>query len=265
MASDLIVTTSRNGAAQFHAEAEHWARALGTVAVSRVGSIADTCDRAGVKGALIVGANGPRYLEPAIGLEYFFHPSMARARIKNIRTGHPDPMITAMDLGPGDTVLDCTVGRASDALVAAFITGENGRVVGIEKSPIIAQLTIHGAANYVDTSPRITNLLRRLEIHEADYNEFLPICASNSFGVVYFDPVFHEPVLASKAMKPLRAIADKSTVTPRAFAEALRVARRRVVIKQAVGTPLWDQLGITEVRANSTQRIEYGYAMVNDD
>ncbi len=256
----IVVTTSRRPSAQLRQQAEEWAQRLGARAVARQGSLADLCERYGADGVLTITKQHLVYREPAGGLEYFFHPGMAKTRIHNLETGRGDPMIAAMQLGPGDELLDCTVGRASDAIVAAYVAGPQGRVLGLEKVPVIAQLTIHGLAAYHDSSRKLTELLRRLEVLQADYNDYLPSCADGSFDVVYFDPVFHEPVARSQAMKPLRELADKATVTTEALQQALRVARRRLVIKQRYGTPLWDQLGITQVQSSRSSRLEYGIA-----
>lgn len=41
-------------------------------------------------------------------------------------------MIQAMDLRPGDSILDYTLGQASDAIVTSYVAGKNGRAAGIE-------------------------------------------------------------------------------------------------------------------------------------
>ncbi len=256
----IIVTTSRRSSQELWRQAEQWAQRLGARAVARQGSLAHLCEQYDADGVLTITDDRLVYREPASGLEYFFHPGMAKVRIHNIEAGRGDPMIAAMQLRPGDELLDCTVGRASDAIVAAYVADPQGRILGLEKVPVIAQLTIHGLATYEDSSRKVTELLRRIEVVQADYNDYLPTCATASFDIVYFDPVFHEPVEKSEPMKPLRALADKATVTAEALQQALRVARRRVVIKQRYGTPLWDQLGITQVLSSSSSRIEYGIA-----
>ena len=59
-------------------------------------------------------------------------------------------------------------------------------------------------------------------------------------------------------MAPLRALADQASLSGRAVPEARRVARRRVVIKQRRGTPLWEELGVTEIIGSPKSRLEYG-------
>lgn len=220
--------------------------------------LARLCEHHGVPAALVVSPERVTYHEPATGLEYFFHPSMAKVRLHNCRRGNDDPMLRAMDLHEGDSVLDCTLGRASDAAVIAWKVGPGGRVVGLEKSRILAELTIDGLRRYEDSSPRITELLRRIEALCADYREYLPTCAGSSFDIVYFDPIFHDPLEASHSMAPLRALADGSPLSPEAVTEAQRVARHRVIIKQRKGTPLWQELGVTETLASPGGRVEYG-------
>jgi 16S rRNA G966 N2-methylase RsmD len=140
----------------------------------------------------------------------------------------------------------------------AWVVGETGRVVAIEKVPVIAWLTIEGLREREFVSERFTQTMRRVDARCADYNDFLPTCADDEFDVVYFDPVFHRPVEESESMKDLRDLAHKGGLTAEAVAQALRVARRCVVIKQRQETPLWKELGVTEIHGGPQSRVEYG-------
>lgn len=260
MERGIIVTTSRAGGGELWEAARRWARKLGATAVRRSGSLRQMCEDHDADGVLTLTNDRYIYHEPHADLEYFFHPGMAKTRIHNIKAGRGDPMIRAMDLSEGDSLLDCTLGRASDAIVAAWVAGEEGHVVGIEKVPVIAHLTIHGLQMHEDPSRVINRVMRRIDARQADYEDFLPECGDNSFDVVYFDPVFHEPLERSTPMEPLRELADKSTVSPDNLAEARRVARRCVVIKQRYDTTLWEELGITETIGSDSSRVEYGVA-----
>src|SRR5690606_13208049 len=64
--------------------------------------------------------------------ELFYHPGMGRSRIRRLRKGGTDVMVTAMGLERGQRVLDCTLGLGSDAGVASYVVGEEGAVVGWE-------------------------------------------------------------------------------------------------------------------------------------
>ncbi len=256
----LVVTTSRKPTAELSRQAEQWAERFGTRPVPRrdrsLGAIASEEDVAGI---LVIGAHQPIYYEPDRGLKYFFHPSMAKVRIHNIKTGHGDPMITAMNLAAGDEVLDCTLGRGADAVVASWVVGSAGKVVGLGKVPIIAQLAIDGLQNYEIAPTDVATAMRCIAAYQADYNEYLSDCPDNRFSIVYFDPIFDEPLELSAPMQPLRAIADDEPVGAEAIQQALRVARRAVVIKQRVGTGLWDELPFSvELISGSSSRIEYG-------
>jgi 16S rRNA (guanine1516-N2)-methyltransferase len=254
----IIVTTSRRGTTELIARAEDWARRLRTRAVERANrNLEKLLGEEDADGAVIVTPDRVAY--HALEAEpYFFHPNMARTRIHNLADGRGDPMVTAMGLREGDTVLDCTLGRAGDAIVAAHVVGDAGKVVGIEVVPVVAQFTISGVAEYVDDSKAVTAALRRIEAHEASYRDYLPTCPDGAFDVVYFDPIFDRPLLLSGAMAPLRAVADDSPLDAEMLAEARRVARRRVVIKQRKGSALWEKLGIAEVAGGPGSRIEYG-------
>jgi hypothetical protein len=254
----LIVTTSGRPTPELLARAQAWAERLGVPLVSRQGSLAKLVAQQDADGALVITPDKPIYREPANGLEYFFHPAMARLRLHNCKRGHDDPLLRAMGLQEGDSVLDCTLGRATDAVLCAWRVGPQGRVRGLEKSRLVAELTRHGLQHHVDPSRELTGLLRRIEVVCADYNEYLAACPSDDFEAVYFDPIFHEPVEQAPAMAPLRALADPSPLSPQAVQEARRVARRTVVIKQKRGTPLWDEIPVDEVVAGASSHVEYG-------
>ena len=260
MSDALIVTTARTVSAQRLAEAECWAELLAVPLVPRDDkSLAELTTAAGVAGVLVVGSDRVTYHDPSRALVYFFHPGMARRRLRNVDSGMGDPMITAMRLQPGDSVLDCTLGRATDATVASHVVGPSGKVVGLEKSPVLAWLTIDGLAAYEIDSTPTREAMRRIEGHHADSADFLAAAPGASFDVVYFDPLFDQTLEGSSGMIPLRALACPDQLTPEILALALRVARRCVVIKQRRGSDLWTELGLEVALVfGGKSRIEYG-------
>lgn len=256
---ELVITTSRKPNPDIASRVEHWSRTLGATAVPRrERNIQTICREEGVRGVLIVQDDRAIYYEPAGGIEYFFHPNLAAVRIRNIKHGAPDHMVEAMDLQPGDEVLDCTMGRAADAIICAHVVGEAGRVVAIEKVPVLAHLTIEGLRAGEFVSESFTAVMRRIDARCADHNDFLPQCKAVSFDVVYFDPIFDQPLKKSQSMEDLRALSDRDDVTPGAVREAIRVARRCVVVKQRRGAGLCERLGITDIRGGKRSRVEYG-------
>jgi len=211
----------------------------------------------------VVGPGGAVFTSPKLPDVFFFHPSMAKVRIKSLRLGRGDPMVAAMDLRAGDRVLDCTLGRGSDAIVASHVVGESGRVVGLEVVPLIATLVDLGLRQYETDSAALNGAMRRVEVVCADHREALIPFPARSFDVVYFDPLFSSPVMESQAIASLREIADPGTVTPSVLSEAQRVAVRRVVIKDSRGSRLWEPLGITHVEGGRGRRVEYGVVSID--
>lgn len=261
----LVVTTSRGAAAELTAQAEQIAERLGAPLVPRRDqNLARLMQAHNVDGVVVVRPDGAVFTSPKLPGDFFFHPNMAKVRIKSLQLGRPDPMIAAMELHEGNTVLDCTLGRGSDAIVASFVAGRSGRVVGIEVVPLIATLVAVGLRQYVTDSKALNEAMRRVEVVCADHREVLKQYPAGSFDVVYFDPLFSSPVMQSQAMGSLRELADPRSITPEVLAEAMRVARRRVVIKDSRGSPLWQALGITNVAGGRGSRVEYGIVRVSE-
>ena len=74
--------------------------------------------------------------------------------------------------------------------------------------------------------------LRRIKVVNADYLDFLKRQPDKSFDSIYFDPMFRYPLTDSKNINPLRSVADHRPLSEEAVAEARRVARHRVVMKE---------------------------------
>lgn len=196
--------------------------------------------------------------------EYFFHPSMAKIRIKDLVSGQSDQMARAMDLNPGDSVLDCTLGLGTDALVESFVTGSTGQITGLEKIPVLALITQRGLQEYVDNNDRINQAMRRIKVINADYNLFLKEAPDNSYDVVYFDPMFRRPNLKSSAINALRLLAEHEPLKEDIIRQAMRVARKRVVIKERKGSAEFARLDFKAVVGGKYSPINYGVIKVKD-
>lgn len=188
----------------------------------------------------------------------FFHPSTAVQRVKSVLQGGSDPMIAAMGLEPGMSVLDGTLGVGSDAIVASFVAGPQGQVVGLESVRELAVLTRWGMARYQGPNAAVEEAMRRIRVVHGDHALFLAQAEEKSFDVVYLDPMFRDPVAQSSAMAPWRLLADPRPVTPEVIAEARRVARHRVVLKERKGSPVFQALGAQHVAGRRSGRIAYG-------
>ncbi len=254
------MTTSLKPDPAAGSQAAAWARRLGVRVASRSGrSIALLCREEGAEGALVISsAKPPTFVSADGAIRYFFHPGMSLTRIRNIRKGMGDPMVTAMQLAEGDSVLDCTLGRAADAIVASYVVGTTGRVLGVESTPLLAELTIQGLWTYEPPSEAVAAAMRAIDARCADHLDTLAQAGDNSFDAVYFDPIFGEPVQASSAMQPLRPLADMRPLAPEAIEQARRVAGRSVVIKERPDAALWEELGVRHFVGGKKSSITYG-------
>lgn len=215
-----------------------------------------------VDSVIVVTQNGP--VVHTLGGEYFFHLSMAELRIKNLINGKNDHMIAAMSLERGMSVLDCTLGLATDAIVASFVVGHTGKVIGLEASPIIAFIASYGLKYFNHTEESVTKALRRIQVHRMNYHDVLKTLPDNSFDIVFFDPMFRQPIYTSSNLKPLRYLADNSPLTESSITEACRIARKRVVIKEATHNNEFERLGITTICGGKYSSIQYGIIKVEN-
>ncbi|MFA1736113.1 class I SAM-dependent methyltransferase [Lysinibacillus fusiformis] len=183
--------------------------------------------------ANIIVAGKNRYDYYAYGAEepFFFHPNSAAFRLKRIARGEAEPFLEAAQLQLGDTVLDCTLGLAADAMLAAYIVGETGRIVGLEANPNVAFIVGQGMQTYDTTELPLTACMRQIEVVQSEAVRYLKTLPANAFDVVYMDPMFEEAIEESNNFEALRLAGEHVTLTDEWVQEAKRVARKRVVLK----------------------------------
>lgn len=225
-------------------------------------SLDDMQTTTGAAALLVVTKHGP--VVHSKGEKLFFHINMAQLRIKNLKSGKIDHMVESCHLRCGQTLLDCTLGFAADATTASFVVGSRGQVVGLESSPILAILAMFGVRHYTVDDADTEQALRRITVVPEAYQEYLPTLPDASFDVVYFDPMFRHPQLRTASLRPLRLFADPAPLSKQAIAEACRVARRRVVVKEAAGSAEFTRLGISETLGGNYSSVRYGIINVGD-
>ena len=192
--------------------------------------------------------------------KFFFHPSMAKIRINAYRNRQIiDPLIKAGDLKTQDSVLDCTLGMGADSIVAAYFTGI--KVVGLEASFPVAMMVKWGMKTYHSGINWLDEAIHRIEAVPADHKTFLKSLPDDSFDIVYFDPMFRQPLMDSKPLAPLRLLADHDPLTAESLAEACRVARKRVVMKELYRSGEMQRLGFDEFVGSLNNPIRYGYVL----
>lgn len=181
---------------------------------------------------------------------FFWHPSTSEFKIKAINEGLNKPMVEALDLELGNSILDCTLGLATDSIVFSSIVGEKGRVVGTEINKYIACITKNGLKDYKEVSDETKILMERIEVVNSSYEDYMRALCDNSFDVVYFDPMFQTPNKKSEAINSFRSFAHNEGLTKEIISEALRVCKRRVVIKERTGSGEFERLGASKYYGN---------------
>ena len=259
-----IVTTVRRGQKYTEANrilAARTAAVLGIPNVPRGNDSLEELRAAHGVDAVLVARRGLLTLVTAAG-ELFFHPGMAHLRIKNLLLGHGDQLVRALGLTEGMRVLDCTLGTGADAIVESFAVGQRGTVTAIESNPLIAAVIGDGLAHATGDNYEMHAAMRRIVVHHADALTFLRSAADKSYDVVYFDPMFRRPLHESAGMNALRVLADMRALTAETIAEARRVARCRIVMKERRESTEFTRLGFTEVTGGKYSRIAYGVMAV---
>lgn len=192
------------------------------------------------------------------GEVFFFHPSMAKNRIALYRKfKQNDNLIKACQLEPGGSFLDCTLGLGADAIVASYFSA-GGKIVGLESSKAIAMIVKWGMRLYNSSMNWLNDAIRNIEVVNIYHYDYLKSLPDNSFDIVYFDPMFRKPILASQAIAPLRQMANHQELSNESINEATRIARKRVVVKEMTNSPEFERLGLKKLEFSPHNKISYG-------
>ena len=261
MPISFAVTTSVHPPPPLEAQAREYAAELGALYVPRSGlSVPGVFDACEAERLLVAGQDHLRLRDRASGTEYFFHPNLFQVRAYNLMRGGRDHFWEAAQLGPGDSLLDCTLGFACEAGLAALAVGESGSVVGLESVPELALVSRIGTQSFLLHSAKLTAALRRVQVVTADAREYLPHLTDSSVDVVYFDPFFEHRLSGSEvSVSPLFVFGNPAPLDAEAVKEACRAARRRVVIKHPRDEPLPEavQERVTALVAGRKSRVVY--------
>lgn len=255
----VAVTTSARPKWKINQKAEKMARDLDIPLILRGNDSIETLLRRNNLDYLMI-VEKDRLLMKSSDNQFFWHPSTSVIKIWNANKGSETQIIKATDLQKGETVLDCTLGYGSDAIIMAEAVGESGKVVGLEGNRYIAYMTQDGLYCYDKVREPIKKAMERIEVVHSDYETYLSKLEDESFDVVYFDPMFQMPNKKSTAMNALRDFALLHPLTPEILEVALRVCKKRVVVKERIGGGVFKTLGIKnrvgEIRMGS---VVYGY------
>jgi hypothetical protein len=188
---------------------------------------------------------------------FFFHPNSAMFRIKRLMNQEHDPFADASRLSKGMSFLDCTLGLASDSIVASFLVGETGKVLGIEGQPFLAFLVKMGLRTWESGLTKMNEAMNRVQVIHENALQILKSLPNESFDCVYFDPMFEESVLESDGIKALGQFALYDDLNEETVREALRVSRQRVVLKDHFRSSRFEKFGF-QVQRRKTAKFHFG-------
>lgn len=263
--NSILVTTVVKPATEIWGKAQQVAADLQLPVVERGSNTLQYLKEHGDNQVLVVGRN--RIVWHSGTEEYYYHPNMAKLRILGLTRGKNDHLVQAMGLQSGDVVLDCTLGMAADALVAAHVVGDQGRVMGIEANPIQAYLVADGLKHLQDGLPELQAAAQRIEVLSGYHLELLRQMADKSVDVVYFDPMFRYQQHGYQqdiALDFLRSQANMSPVSAEAIELAQRIARKRVVFKERQGSKEFQRLGFSQLVGGKYSAVAFGVLDVAD-
>lgn len=206
---------------------------------------------------LVVTEQEVRFYDGQSEAPLYFHPSMAFVRVKRLRRGETDPLIQLSGCREGDRIIDCTAGLASDSLVFSYAAGANGSVIAIESEPVLCALVREGLAGYETGLEDVNAAMRRIVMRCVNHLDYLKELPDKSADIVYFDPMFRQPITESSSMEPLRSIANMDALSPEVVEQAMRVARKSVILKEHQSSGEFVRLGF-ERRHVNTSKIAYG-------
>ncbi|MDS9471243.1 class I SAM-dependent methyltransferase [Sporosarcina pasteurii] len=207
---------------------------------------------------LVAGHNRFELYRQEMKKPFFFHPNSAAYRMKRLLKGGTDPLIDVSELKEGDSFLDCTLGLASDSIIASFAVGENGRVLGLEGDKDIAFIVEKGLQTFPTSLEEMHDAMRRVVVKQINAISFLENEQDCSWDVVYIDPMFSAPIDESSNFTPLRQVGLLAQLSEKWIEEAYRVCKRRVIVKEHFNSPVFEQFKFQQIVRPNT-KFHFGY------
>ncbi|WOV82887.1 class I SAM-dependent methyltransferase [Sporosarcina jeotgali] len=207
---------------------------------------------------LVAGKERYELFRQEMSEPFFFHPDTAAFRLKRLMKGESDPLIDACQLEPGSSFLDCTLGLATDSIVASFAAGTEGKVKGIEADPDVAFITATGLSQFEPKFQELQDAMRRISVIQDSACSFLSGLPEQSWDIVYLDPMFSQTISESTSFAPLRQAGVHGSLTEEWVAEAKRVARKRVVVKAHFSDPVFGEFNFTQLIRPNT-KFHFGF------
>jgi 16S rRNA (guanine1516-N2)-methyltransferase len=253
----FMVTTSQNPGAETVRRAKEFSQIHSIPFQVRDDSLECLTERFQLDGAFVFFAH--EMILWYAGSEIRFHTNMAKHRILNMINDGQDRMQMVMDLQSGDSLLDCTLGLGTDAIVASFIVGPSGNVTALESQLPLYLLISKGLAEYtLPGKEYIIAPMRRIKTCHAEALEYMQGLPSAYFDIVYLDPMFRKPRKGSQGIRGVRMLSNESELTIEHIQEARRVAAKSVILKERPGSSEFARLGFTELPLARGAAVSYG-------
>ncbi|HFI0620953.1 TPA: class I SAM-dependent methyltransferase [Streptococcus suis] len=199
--------------------------------------------------AVLVVYQGQLVLEEKNGQRFFFHPDTAILRIKSGR----DPLLEL--LGPDkQTVLDCTMGLASDSIVLA---SAGHQVTALESSQLIHFMVSRGLKEFDSGNEAVNQAMRSIQPIWTDSLTYLLTQADQSVDVIYVDPMFSQEIKESDNLDGLKPFANYTALYEEFLKECRRVAGRKIIIKAHFRDEVFEKFGF-ERHVRPNQKFHYG-------
>ncbi|PWW30249.1 putative SAM-dependent methyltransferase [Cytobacillus oceanisediminis] len=253
----MIITTAGRTNQEMKESARRVAVELGAEYIERNKRSVGAIQKQVQDDCIIVGKERLELFPLGENQPFFFHPNSAMFRIKRLLKGESDPFLQAARLERGKSMLDCTLGLASDSIVASYTVGREGEVTGLEGSRYLAYLVGKGLGQWGSGLESMDHAMRRINVKSTSSFPYLKMLPDNSYDVVYFDPMFEEKILESDGIKALSRFAVYGDLSEELIFQAKRVAKERVVLKDHFRSSRFEQYGFS-VNKRKTSKFHFG-------
>lgn len=189
---------------------------------------------------------------------FFYHPNAAQVRAKAFFANGYDAFIEACDLQKGNSLLDCTLGLGADAVMAKLAVGQDGYVTGIEQNAIMAYIVKKGLHTWTDAHPMLLDAMQSVHVLAGHHYDLLKSLPDSSYDVIYFDPMFEQTIHSSSGIQALKSFAHYEALSQQTIQEAMRVAKKRVVLKDHWTSSLFEEL---DFHVNRRRPVEFQYGI----
>ncbi|WP_010093119.1 class I SAM-dependent methyltransferase [Ornithinibacillus scapharcae] len=259
----MIITTSGKPTSEIIAKAKQLSIEYGIPYKPRHGISIKSFKNQYLDDTVVVGSDKIIISPLSSNNNVFFHPNLAIVRAKRVLKGEHEPLLSTAKLKEGMSFLDCTLGLASDSIIASLAVGDTGKVIGIEGNEMLSFLVKEGLRSFQSGNSTIDQAMRRISVFNQDHLFFLKNQPTNSIDVVYFDPMFQEAIDTSNGIDIIKEHTIMADISHDIITEAKRVAIERVILKDHWKSNRFAQYGFTQFK-RKTSLFHYGSIEVTE-